>query len=58
MAKYVVSVEKWFGGWSKFNVEADNKVIAKSKALGCIYDATNYNVKNMKVKKVNVWKDF
>lgn len=58
MAKYVVSVERLFGGWSKFNIEADNKVAAKSKALGYIHDAANYNVKNVKIKKVNVWKDF
>lgn len=58
MARYVVSVERLFGGWSKFNIEADSKVSAKSKALDCIHDAANYNVKNVKVKKVNVWKDF
>ena len=51
MARYLVSVERYFGGNDELVVEADNKIEARRAALAVINLRGNYKTDTLKVVK-------
>lgn len=57
MNKYIGKIERYFGGYGSFEIEASNKEEAKRKILkkANIYD--NYILSTLKIKKVQKFKN-
>ncbi len=52
MNKYIVKVEKYFGSYTNFAIEAKSKEEAKNKVIEKIKMYDSYKLDNLKVKKV------
>lgn len=57
MNKYIGKIERYFGGYGTFKIEASNKEEAKREILkkANIYD--NYILSTLKIKKVQKFKN-
>ena len=55
MNNYIVSIFHYFQGYQNFKVKAENKAdaIEKAKDEARIYGGGNYNLNDIKVKKVS-----
>lgn len=52
MNKYIVKVEKYFGSYTNFAIEAESKEEAKNKVTEKIKIYDSYKLDTLKVKKV------
>ena len=53
MNKYICRIEKYFGGYIDFKIEADSKASAKLEAVKRAETGGNCKVNTLKIKKVN-----
>ena len=57
MNKYIGKIERYFGGYGTFEIEASNKEEAKREILKKASICDNYILSTLKIKKVQKFKN-